>query len=73
MTKFTFTQAVEIPGRVLSAGTYWFVLQKALLKWYYPGRLTGHEFVYSARHEREFARDVKQDVLVEPDAFMPRL
>ncbi len=21
---------------------------KALLKWYYPGRLTGHEFVYSA-------------------------
>ena len=32
MTKFTFTQAVEIPGRVLPAGTYRFVLQKGL-KW----------------------------------------
>ena len=25
-TKFTFSQPVEIPGRVLPAGTYWFVL-----------------------------------------------
>ncbi len=126
MTKFTFNQPVEIPGGVLPAGTYWFVLQnnqsdrnivqvfnadwsrveatlitnptyrrqpadqteikfaerphqkpEALLKWYYPGRLTGHEFVYSARHEREFARDPKQDVLAEPmslasNTFAPR-
>ncbi len=27
MTKFTFSQPVEIPGGVLAAGTYWFVLQ----------------------------------------------
>ena len=25
-TKFTFSQRVQIPGRVLPAGTYWFVL-----------------------------------------------
>jgi hypothetical protein len=115
MTKATFSQPVEIPGRVLPAGTYWFVLQRndsdrnivqifsddwsklyatvftastvrqqptdktefkfaerphnkpeALLKWYYPGRLTGHEFLYSSRHEKEFTRDAKQDVLAEP-------
>jgi hypothetical protein len=115
MTKFTFSQPVEIPGGVLPAGTYWFVLQpsqsdrnivqifsadwsrvdatlitnptyrrqptdqteirfaerphqkpEALLKWYYPGQLTGHEFAYSARHEREFARDAKLDVLSQP-------
>ena len=33
---------------------------EALLKWYYPGRVAGHEFLYSSRHEREFARDMKQ-------------
>ena len=25
-TKFTFSQSVQIPGQVLSAGTYWFVV-----------------------------------------------
>jgi hypothetical protein len=39
---------------------------EALLKWYYPGELTGHEFVYSSRHEKEFARDAKQDAGVKP-------
>lgn len=117
MTKFTFGEPVEIPGSVLPAGTYWFVLMdsptdrnvvqvfskdwrrlyatllaiptnrqqptdetevkfaerphnkpEALLKWYYPGLLTGHEFIYSAKHEREFARDTKLDV-VAPDAL----
>jgi hypothetical protein len=112
MTKLTFTEPVEIPGQVLPAGTYWFVLMdnpsdrniirvfsqdwsklyatllavptdrqqptdrteiklaerphdrpEALLKWYYPGLLTGHEFIYSVKHEREFARDAKLDVL----------
>jgi hypothetical protein len=115
MTKLTFSEAVEIPGHVLPAGTYWFVLQnnnadrnivrvfnedwskleatvmaiptyrqqatneteikfaerphkkpEALLKWYYPGLLTGHEFLYSGRHEKEFSRDAKQDVLTTP-------
>ncbi|MFZ0298229.1 MAG: hypothetical protein WAM13_07765 [Candidatus Sulfotelmatobacter sp.] len=39
---------------------------EALLKWYIPGQLTGHEFLYSPRHEQEFARDAKQDVLPGP-------
>jgi hypothetical protein len=113
MTKMTFTQAVEIPGRVLPAGTYWFTLlsndpnrnvvqifsedqlhlcatletipvdrrqptdkteiklaerpydrPEALLEWYYPGFVTGHEFLYSSKQERQLARDVHQDMLV---------
>ena len=35
----------------------------ALLKWFYPGRLTGHEFVYSSRQEEELARDTQETVL----------
>lgn len=110
-TKLSFSQPVEIPGRVLPAGTYWFVLAnsqfdrnlveifssdwsekyatlqtipeyraestgntevefaerphnqpEALLSWYYPGRLTGHEFLYSSQNEKAFARDIKEDV-----------
>jgi hypothetical protein len=38
----------------------------AVLEWYIPGRLTGHRFLYSPRHEQEFARDAKQDVLPGP-------
>jgi hypothetical protein len=111
MTKLSFSQPVEIPGRVLPAGTYWFKLAdipsrnvveifnsnwskihatlftvpeyrsqsidhtevefaershfkpEALLTWYYPGMLTGHEFLYSKRQENAFARDVKEDVM----------
>lgn len=37
---------------------------EALLKWYYPGRLTGHEFLYSARNQHKLARDPKQTVEV---------
>jgi hypothetical protein len=37
-------------------------LPEALLNWYYPGRLTGQQFVYSARNEHKFTRDPKQTV-----------
>jgi hypothetical protein len=30
---------------------------EALLKWFYPGNLTGHELVYSRQREKELARD----------------
>lgn len=30
---------------------------EALLKWFYPGNLTGHEFVYSRQREKELAQD----------------
>ena len=32
---------------------------QALLEWYYPGRLTGHEFLYRASQEKRFSRDPK--------------
>ena len=113
MTKITFAQPIEIPGRVLPAGTYWFILLPndadrdvvqvfsedwshlyatlqtipvdrqqakdktetklaerpydqpgALLDWYYPGFLAGHEFLYSSKQEKQLARDIQRDVLV---------
>jgi hypothetical protein len=115
MTKLSFTEPIEIPGAVLPAGTYWFVLlddaadrnivqiynedwsqlyatvitiptyrqeatdksevkfaerphqdPEALLKWYYPGFVTGHEFLYPKKEEAELAHDVKLDVLAQP-------
>jgi hypothetical protein len=36
----------------------------ALLKWFYPGRDTGHEFVYSKQAEKELARDHQQTIAV---------
>jgi hypothetical protein len=115
MTKLSFNQAVEVPGVVLPAGTYWFVLgssstnrnmvqifsedwrtvyatvftvpayrqqvadqtelrfaerphkrPEAILKWYYPGLITGHEFVYSRKEEKELVRGAKLDVVAQP-------
>ena len=102
----TFSQPVQIPGRVLPAGTYWFILPQnvtehdqvriynsdrtilygtlltvnaerpqptdkttftfterssrqpqAIVSWFYPGRLEGHEFLYSTQAQKEFAKD----------------
>jgi len=39
---------------------------EALLKWYYPGLLIGHEFLYREKEEKELARDAKQDLVVRP-------
>ena len=115
MTELAFTTAIEIPGQILPAGTYWFVLKadnssrdivqifnadrskleatlltvpayrqqwtsrtelrfaerpqpkpEALLEWFFPGEQTGHEFLYSKKHEAEFARDTRQDALAHP-------
>jgi hypothetical protein len=35
-----------------------------LLKWFYPGEETGHEFVYSNQLEKEMAQDKQQTVVV---------
>src|SRR5271167_3646953 len=113
-TKLVFSQPVGIPGAVLPAGTYWFILEpftasrdivqifnedwstlcatliavptergqppdeteiefavrpgqgpEALVKWYYPGSATGHEFLYPKREQRELASDAKRDVLAQ--------
>lgn len=114
-TRMEFSQPVEIPGGILPAGAYWFVLHdslsnrhvvqifsedwstvyatlqtvptnrqeasddtviefaerpsdqpEALLKWYYPGQVTGHEFVYPGRRENEFVGDNTREQLAEP-------
>jgi hypothetical protein len=110
-TKITFSAPIQIPGRVLPAGTYIFqqaepnddlnfiqifnadrttlyaTLQTVraeraeatgdtaitlaepengypvLVKWFYPGRLDGHEFVYRKPQEREIAH-AKQETFV---------
>jgi hypothetical protein len=110
-TKVTFSQAVQLPGRVLPAGTYWFILPRdgsqhfivrifnsdrtalittlytinadrvvptdhtaftlaergseqpeAIVKWFYPGETSGHEFLYPKQLEKELAKD-KQDTV----------
>jgi hypothetical protein len=43
---------------------------EALLKWYYPGRLTGHEFLYSKSHERQFAHGPTRTI--DASSFTPR-
>jgi hypothetical protein len=111
-SKITFNHPVQIPGRVLPAGTYWFVLAddfanrnivqifnsdrstldatvftnstesltttdntaitfaerepmqpETILSWSYPGRTTGHQFVYSSKEARELAQ-VKHRTIV---------
>jgi hypothetical protein len=108
-TKLTFNKRVEIPGQVLSAGTYLFkvdpdnlnivrvfnadgthlyaLLQTisaerpqpsgdtvvtlgeqstggpdALMKWFYPGRTIGHEFIYSKHEEQQLAQYRQQTI-----------
>jgi len=114
LTKISFSQAVQVPGRILPAGTYQFVLADsspnrdivqifnadrtqlvatiqtvpteraretdgisitlaqrpsgqpdALVRWFYPGEDTGHEFIYSKKVETELARDAKEIFIEE--------
>jgi|GraSoiStandDraft_43_1057313.scaffolds.fasta_scaffold273565_2 hypothetical protein len=105
LTKITFNTPVQLPDRVLPAGTYTFQVAgngdnpdlvqifnaegtallatfetasaertrvtshtsitlakpdangpEVLVKWFYPGSSTGHEFIYSKQQEQEIAR-----------------
>ena len=38
----------------------------ALLKWFYPGRLTGHQFVYPAQEDQQLAQDQYVTVTATP-------
>jgi hypothetical protein len=111
-TILTFSQPVEIPGQVLPAGTYRFILvdsnsnrdivqifssdwsklyatlftvssqrqeptdetaisfaerpsnqPEAISTWFYPGEITGHEFIYWGKEASELATDAKRVVL----------
>jgi hypothetical protein len=41
-----------------------------LVKWFYPGRESGNEFVYSKQTEKEIAQD-SQQIIVADQASMP--
>lgn len=111
-TTMTFNQPIQIPGKVLPAGSYLFELADhgeepnvvqvfssdrtvlygtfltnstqrqepagdttitlaepesggtpVLVKWFYPGRDIGNEFMYSKQTERELARDRQQTIV----------
>lgn len=111
-TTITFSAPIQIPEKVLPAGTYLFeqadpndeqnlvrifsadhsvlyaTLQtvptdrseptgdttitlaepesgqpKLLVKWFYPGSLTGHEFMYPRQQEQAIARDAQETVV----------
>jgi hypothetical protein len=112
--RVSFSQPVQIPGRVLPAGTYYFVIMntsdrktvritdedgtrtiavvqtinrerwqrtsgteftlaegrgvepEAIVAWFYPGRTTGHEFVYPAQEEKQLAM-AKKDTQISGD------
>jgi hypothetical protein len=40
----------------------------AFLTWFYPGRLTGHEFIYSRHEAQVLAQDRRQTIAVNPQA-----
>lgn len=37
---------------------------EAVLAWFYPGAMTGHEFLYPHQREVRFNHDAKQDILI---------
>jgi len=116
-TTMSFSQPIQIPGKVLPAGTYLFELAghgvepnivqvfssdrtvlygtfltnstqrqepasdttvtlaepesgatPVLVKWFYPGREIGNEFVYSKQTENELARDRQQTIVASPES-----
>jgi hypothetical protein len=109
-TEITFSQPIQVPGQVLSAGTYLFQVNAddqnivqifspdrmhlyatlqtipterklvvpettvsligqengrpdLLVKWFYPGDETGHEFLYSKQLEKGVAHETQQTVI----------
>ena len=40
----------------------------ALLKWFYPGRLTGNEFMYPGHEETQLAKHEQKTLVVRPEA-----
>jgi hypothetical protein len=115
-TTMSFSQPIQIPGKVLPAGTYLFELANhgdepnivqvfssdrtilygtfltnstqrqepagdttvtlaepesgatpVLVKWFYPGREIGNEFVYSKQTEKELERDRQKTIVVSQE------
>jgi hypothetical protein len=111
-SKLTFNQSIQIPGHVLPAGTYWFILAgtsarnlvqifssdrstlyatiltidadrpnssiadttvtfaargamqpETMVLWFYPGRSSGHQFLYPAADQKELAQVKRYTVI----------
>jgi hypothetical protein len=41
---------------------------EALLKWFYPGRTSGHQFVYPKQQEQQLAQSPQQTIQVKEAA-----
>jgi hypothetical protein len=39
---------------------------EALVKWFYPGRVTGAEFLYSTREEKQLGKDTQHTIAANP-------
>lgn len=39
---------------------------QALYDWFYPGRVTGHQFIYSPREQKRLRQEAKLDLLAAP-------
>jgi hypothetical protein len=76
-TKVTFSQPVQIPGRVLPAGTYWFELPKDvnehyLVQIYSADRTVLYATRFTANSERATATDRTVFGLAEPGSAQPQ-
>jgi hypothetical protein len=75
-TKVTFDQAVQIPGRVLPAGTYWFVLPEDISRHfvvyiYNSDRTVLVTTLLTASVEREKSTDKTEITFAERDPMHP--
>ena len=71
-TKFTFNQSVQIPGQVLPAGTYWFVVpSKGVVQIFNEDRSTSYATVLTISAEHLKAADKSTVVVAERGAMQP--
>jgi hypothetical protein len=76
-TKVTFSQPVQIPGRVLPAGTYWFelpedVYEHYLVRIYSADRTVLYATLFAANSERATATDRTVFGLAERGSAQPQ-
>lgn len=74
-TKLTFSQSVQIPGRVLPAGTYWFVTEpftdSKIVQVFSEDRLTVYASILTASAEKRVPADETSITFAERGAMEP--
>src|SRR5215471_15536725 len=75
-TKVTFSQSVQVPGRILPAGTYWFQLansdsNREIVQIYGADRISLYATVLVVSSERERATDQTSMTLAERPSNEP--